>query len=238
MEAFSDVLDFKTVSPEVLATKLRRFYCEAKPKSTSKRSEELTDVQAENYHKNSLKSIRSAINRYLQDLKRSMDIVRDKDFKSANHTLDGMLKEMTKTGESRATNHKPVIHPEDLERISSYFLSAPYNPIVLRQCVWYHLSIHLVTRGLEFHHQLRTDSFLFQKDENNRQYVTLCHETHQKKLHLERESMRFLRVRSVQLKCYVCFSLRQTAMFLVCSTLVSKMHCIILVQISGTHQNL
>lgn len=180
MEAFSDVLDFKTVSPEVLATKLRRFYCEAKPKSTSKRSEELTYVQAENYHKNSLKSIRSAINRYLQDLKRSMDIVRDKDFKSANHTLDGMLKEMTKTGESRATNHKPVIHPEDLERISSYFLSAPYNPIVLRQCVWYHLSIHLVTRGLEFHHQLRTDSFLFQKDENNRQYVTLCHETQQK----------------------------------------------------------
>lgn len=180
MEAFSDVLDFKTVSPEVLATKLRRFYCEAKPKSTSKRSEELTDVQAENYHKNSLKSIRSAINRYLQDLKRSMDIVRDKEFKSANHTLDGMLKEMTKTGASRATNHKSVIHPEDLERISSYFLSAPYNPIVLRQCVWYHLSIHLVTRGLEFHHQLRTDSFLFQKDENNRQYVTLCHETQQK----------------------------------------------------------
>lgn len=34
--------------------------------------------------------------------------------------------------------------------------------------------------------------------------------------------MRFLRVRSVQLKCFVCYSLRQTTVLLVCSTLVSK----------------
>lgn len=125
MEAFSEVLNFKTVSPKVLAAKLRKFYCEAKPKSVSKRSEELTDVQDENNHKNSLKSIRSAINRYLQDIRRSKNIVRDKEFKSANHILEGMFKSMTKTDASRATNHKSVIHPEYLTRISTYFLSAP-----------------------------------------------------------------------------------------------------------------
>ena len=180
MEVFSEFLNFESVIPEVLAQKLRRFYCEAKPKNTAKRAEDLTLAQSENYHKNSLKSIRSAINRHLQDLGRSIDIVRDKEFKSANNTLDGMLKTMTKTGASRATNHKAIIHAEDLERISSYFRTAPHSPIVLRQCVWYNLSLHFVTRGLEFHHQLRMDSFQFPKDENNLEYATLRHETQAK----------------------------------------------------------
>ncbi|XP_061176184.1 uncharacterized protein LOC133185142 [Saccostrea echinata] len=208
LEVFSDVLDFKTVTSEILAEKLRKFYCEAKPKSTSERTAELTVAQAENYHKNSLKNLRAAINRHLQDLGRSIDIVRDKEFKTANHTLDGMLKSLTKTGASRTTNHKTVIHPEDLQRISTYFLSAPHSPIVLRQCVWYNLSIHLVTRGLEFHHQLLMDSFQFHKDENNLEYITLRHETQQKtskevlhlmKLLLESVYTRFLEVKPVAL---------------------------------------
>ena len=157
LEVFSEFQNFESVIPEVLAQELRRFYCEAKPKNTAKRAEDLTLAQSENYHKKSLKSIRSAINRHLQDLGRYID--RDKEFKSANNTLDGMLKTMTKNGASRATNHKAIIHAEDLERISSYFRTAPHSPIVLWQCVWYNLSLHFITRGLEFHHQLRTDSF-------------------------------------------------------------------------------
>ena len=62
--------------------------------------------------------MRSAINRHLRDLGRSIDIVRDKELKSANNNLDGMLKTRTKTGASRTTNHKAVIHSKDLERIN------------------------------------------------------------------------------------------------------------------------
>ena len=95
-EVFSEFLNFESVIPEVLAQKLRRFYCEAKPQNTAKRAEELTLAQSENYHKNSVKSMRSAINRHLQDLGGPIDIVRDKEFKSANNTLDGMLKNYDK----------------------------------------------------------------------------------------------------------------------------------------------
>lgn len=73
-----------------------------------------------------------------------------------------LVKAMTKTASSMATNHKAVIHPEDLTQISTCLLSAPHSPIVLRQCVLYNLSIRLVTRDLEFHHQMRIKSFLFQ----------------------------------------------------------------------------
>ena len=94
-----------------------------------KRAEDLTLAQSENYHKNSSKSMRSAINRHLQDLGSSIDIVRDMEFKSAKNTMDRMLKTMTKTGASRATNYKAVFHAEDLEQISSYFRTESHSPI-------------------------------------------------------------------------------------------------------------
>mgnify|MGYP003685834577 CR=1 FL=1 len=118
--------------------------------------------------------MRSAINSHLRDLGRSIDIVRDKEFKPANNTLDGMLKPWQKL---------VLQGPQTIKLwfISSYFHTAPHFPIVLRQYVWCNLSLHFVTRGLEFHQQLRMDSFQFHKDENNLEYVTLRHETQAKK---------------------------------------------------------
>lgn len=108
-------MEFETVRSDILAIFWRKFYCEAKPKKTSSRKEKHLHVQAEHYHKNTLKNLRSALNRHLKDLGRNIDIVRYKEFKSANHTLDGMMKVMTKAGASRATQHKSVITSDDLK---------------------------------------------------------------------------------------------------------------------------
>jgi hypothetical protein len=48
--------------------------------------------QASEYNKNSYKSIRSALNRHLQDLGRDIDIVCGREFRSNNSILDGKLK--------------------------------------------------------------------------------------------------------------------------------------------------
>ena len=48
--------------------------------------------QANEYTKNSFKTIRSAINRHFQDLGRDIDIVRGKEFRASNNILDGKLK--------------------------------------------------------------------------------------------------------------------------------------------------
>ena len=66
-----------------------------------------------------------------------------------------------------------------MEKISTYFKDAPLSPIILRQCVYFQLSIHFVSRGQEFHHQLKLDSFQFHSDDTG-EYVTLKHETQQK----------------------------------------------------------
>lgn len=132
------------------------------------------------YHKNTMKNIRAAINRHLQDNGRNIDIIRGPAFKSANNTLDGLLKEQTRAGLSRPTLHKDIIEEEDLRKIANYMSTAPSNAIILRQSVWMNLAIHFVSRGLEFHHQLKRDSFDFKFDENSNEYVTINHETQQK----------------------------------------------------------
>lgn len=125
-------------------------------------------------------NMRAAINRYLADNGRNLDIIRNPIFKSANNTLDGLLKEQTRTGPSRPTKHKDIIENEDLKKIYSYMSQSSSSPIKLRQCVWYYLAIHFVSRGLEFHHQLKRDSFNYQSDDDGTEYVTLGHETQQK----------------------------------------------------------
>ena len=111
------------------------------------------NAQTGYYHKNTPKNIRSANNRPVYNFGRSVDIVRDKEFKPANKTLDGILKKMTQIGTSSPTKHKEVIHTEDLSKISSYLRAAKLSPPVLRLCIWYHLSIQFVSCNccLEFH---------------------------------------------------------------------------------------
>ncbi|KAK3106038.1 hypothetical protein FSP39_011471 [Pinctada imbricata] len=172
-------VDFHEINSDELNIKLRRFYAEAQPANVSKRANSMSEAQASEYHKNSFKAIRSAINRHLNDLNRDIDIVRDKAFKTANQALDGKLKQNVADGLSRPTKHKDVISTPDLHLINTY-LHSDTNPIVLRHKVWYDLSVHFVSRGLELHPQLHMDSFKFMNDETGREYVTLLHDVRQK----------------------------------------------------------
>ena len=112
----------------------------------------------------------------MQDLGREIDVIRGIEFRSANRVLDGMMKQMAKDELFRPKQHKPMLYTEDIVKISTYFQDAKYSPIKLRQCVWYNLSFHFVSLGAEFHHHLKLDSLIFQKDDNGDEYVTLSDE--------------------------------------------------------------
>jgi hypothetical protein len=166
------------VEPLTLAKALSRFYCEAKPQA-EKSAAANAEQEPLLYHKNSLINIRAAINRNLADLKRDIDIVHDKEFKTANGILDGLFKERTRQGLSKPTKHKAIIDESDLDKIYTYLQGAKTSPVILRHAVWYFVAIHFVSRGVEFHHQLQINSFDFHEDESS-SYVTLKHETVQK----------------------------------------------------------
>ena len=102
---------------------------------SEKRVNALSEPLAQEYHKNTLKNLRSGINRHLKNLDRDLDIVRDKIFRKANEVLDGKIKQNLRNGVSRPTKHKDVITNNDLSKISAY-LSVD-NPVTLRYKVWY-----------------------------------------------------------------------------------------------------
>ena len=77
-----------TVEPLVLANSLGRFNCEARPQPKKSQWPECTE-EPHLYHKNSLINIKAAINPHLADLRRDIDIVHDKEFKTSNGILDG-----------------------------------------------------------------------------------------------------------------------------------------------------
>lgn len=153
------------VNKEDLAEKLRKFYCEATPQQSTYREQKLPSHQANEYHRNSMTNIRSAINRHLKDIGRNIDIVRDQEFTSSNRTFDGFLKSRTVSGISRPTQHKDIITNEDLSKASKYLAAFETSPIILREAAWYVIALHFITRGMEFHYQLRRESFEFKIDE-------------------------------------------------------------------------
>ncbi|XP_048749546.2 uncharacterized protein LOC125661544 isoform X3 [Ostrea edulis] len=179
LETQEEAVDFSSINSQDLATLLTKFYCEAKPKPLNSRQNAFTAEAAGEYHKNTLKNIRGAINRHLQDLGRNIDIVNDKEFRATNRTLKGLLKLRMQERLSRPSLQDDVISEEDLKSIFAYFKNAESHPVLLRQCVWFNLAIHFVTRVTEFHPQLKINSFLFKSDETG-EYAVLLHEIKQK----------------------------------------------------------
>lgn len=180
-ETYGVPLDMTTVSSDELNMKLGKLYCEARPQTNGTTHK---NKQLQEYHKNSMKSIRAAINRHLSDIERDIDIVKDRQFKQANKLLSGMLKHNMTQGISRPTQHKEIIWHGDLRKMSTYLSRCGDNPVKLRLGVWYNISIHFVSRGLEFHHQLTRDSFIFLTDEDGKEYACLTHETQQKTIRM------------------------------------------------------
>ena len=172
-------VDLTQISKADLNEKLKVFYAEACPKETESRKRKFTDERiAGEYHRNTMKNARAAINQHFRDINRRVDIVKDLDFQEANDMLDAKVKTNLKAGLNLPTQHKPIIPTADLKLIYMYL--AKDNPITLRYRIWYILSIQFVSRGLEFHPQLNRNSFQLRQDENGLEYFQLTHEVKEK----------------------------------------------------------
>jgi hypothetical protein len=147
-ERFNEVLDFQTVPSSVLNENLRKFYAKAQPENAENRAKKMSDDQATEYHKNSMRNVHSALNRHMKDIGRLVDIVKDNDFKTSNAILSSKMKHNMKKGLSRPTKHHPIIPNVELSKINEYL--SKDNSVALRFRVWYTLAIHCVSRGCEF----------------------------------------------------------------------------------------
>ena len=95
------------MEPAELSAMLKRFYVEAR------------NVEGKPYSRNTLKAIRSGLDRFLSGSpqRKPFSLIRDREFKPANEALDASLKDLARQGLIFSTKHKRPISKEDLEAI-------------------------------------------------------------------------------------------------------------------------
>ncbi|CAH3185647.1 unnamed protein product, partial [Porites lobata] len=149
-------VDFNCVRPVELNELLRKFYAEVK----SEKGQPLTP--------STLTGIRAAIHRQLTSapISRSMNIMQDSEFLSANRMFEAKCKLYTKEMNPKPT-HKSSITVGDMLKLRGLDSNNSWaGPERLLQFVWFSLCFHFGRRGREGWRELSKQSFGIKTDDS------------------------------------------------------------------------
>ncbi|KAM4688103.1 BTB/POZ domain-containing protein KCTD1 isoform 1-T1 [Discoglossus pictus] len=152
--------DFESMDKEALCRVLRSFYAEARSKS------------GQLYSKSSLISIRSSLNRYLNEPPycRTLDLTKDPELRSANLTLAAVIRKLEEQGAGPVVQ-KQAITRADLRKLYTSCVFSSSSPFGLLNKVWFETCMYFCTRGRENQRELEEDSFGLAMDEDGRRFV-------------------------------------------------------------------
>ncbi|KAM7012988.1 uncharacterized protein LKV04_000469 isoform 2-T2 [Tautogolabrus adspersus] len=152
--------DFETLDKEALCAVLRSFYAEARSKS------------GQLYSKSSLISIRSSLNRYLNEPPycRTLDLTKDPELRSANLTLAAVIRRLEEQGAGPVVQ-KQAITRSDLRKLYESSVFNTDTSFGLLNKVWFETCMYFCTRGRENQRELEEDSFGLAVDEDGRKFV-------------------------------------------------------------------
>ena len=149
-------------SPESLNKALRQFYGVVRNKDGSE------------YNHNTMRSIRSSMNRHIQAIPRSIDIIQDKEFVTSNTVFDGQLKKNKAEGKDQ-TQHKTPITDKDWKTLHDSDALSTKAPTTLQNKVLTNLLTHFGRRGNEGLRQMTKKTFVQRKDENGKKYYEMAY---------------------------------------------------------------
>ncbi|XP_008106827.2 BTB/POZ domain-containing protein KCTD1 isoform X1 [Anolis carolinensis] len=152
--------DFERLDKAQLCRVLRSFYAEARSKS------------GQLYSKSSLISIRSSLNRYLNEPPycRTLDLTKDPELRAANLTLAAVIRKLEEQGAGPVVQ-KQAITRADLRKLYTCSVFSARSPFGLLNKVWFETCMYFCTRGRENQRELEEDSFGLALDEDGRRFV-------------------------------------------------------------------
>ena len=129
------------MEPAELSAVLKHFYVEDK------------NVEGDSYSRNTMKAIRSGLDRFLSGSpqRKPFSIIRDREFKPANEALDASrsLKDLARQGLISSTKHKRPISKEDLEALYAANQLGLDTPESLVNTAWFYTVLYFGRRGRE-----------------------------------------------------------------------------------------
>ena len=144
------------------------------PKSKKTATSLLKTNQKKDLTPSALTGIRAAIHRKItsQPISRPINILKDGEFLQANKMFEAVCKSCYKRGTPKP-KHKSPIEAGDMEQLKSYFSTD--CPDKLQEFFWFNLCYYLGWRGREGWRQLTKNSLEFEKDDQDKEYVTIKH---------------------------------------------------------------
>ena len=142
---------------------LRRFYAEARNKNGGE------------YSRSSLLGFRSAVERHFAANDVQLKLTNNPIFQKSNKMFECKLK-VNRREAKENIQHKPVIEPADIRKMSKSPFLSHNNPAGLLRRVWFIVALYWCRRGSEGQRELRRDSFAFNKTADSRQFATMSHE--------------------------------------------------------------
>ena len=100
-----------------------------------------------------------------------MNIIKDKEFTSANQMFSAKLRLYYKAGNAKP-KHKDVIDEPDMARLGKYFKEYHNCPQVVLEALWFSLCYNFGRRGREGWAALKKDSFVVNVDASGMEYVS------------------------------------------------------------------
>ena len=152
----------------------KKFYTE-----TRKEDEEL-------YKTGSLVNLRAGVNRFLKNLGKAIDIIKEPEFTEANVAFQATLVKLKRVGKGD-TVHYSQIDENDLANIYSSNVFDTNTPQGLQYSVRFELMIYICRRGRENLRQLTKNHFAIGVDANGRGYVYQAKDEMTKKIRRKHE---------------------------------------------------
>lgn len=156
----AQVTNFESMDKHALCKVLRAFYSEARSKS------------GQLYSKSSLISIRSSLNRYLNEppFCRTLDLTKDPELRSANLALAAVIRRLEEQGAGPVVQ-KQAITRTDLRRLYASPAFSVHSAFGLLNKVWFEICMYFCTRGRENQRELQEDSFGLATDDDGKNFV-------------------------------------------------------------------
>ena len=147
-----------------LANELEKFYAVSKKRDGSV------------YERNSYIACRAALQRYISELGRTLNIYTDKEFTRANAVLSAVMKRTKVEGKDVSVLHKDLLSDQDWDKVSASFgnVETEDDPVKLSRSVWFTISSHFCLRGRKIQAQLQKDDLMFRPGEDGCEDIVLC----------------------------------------------------------------
>lgn len=138
-------------------------------------------VDGSYYKKNTIKSIRAAVDRFLRNPpnNKPFSIIGDPAFTEANSVLDAFVKDLRKTGKIAGLVHKKPITQEQIKLLFDSGELGPADstdPSQLLCTVWFYLGFYLGRRGRENQRKLKPNILVLRSTADGKLYFELNRE--------------------------------------------------------------